>query len=86
MAFNWLCASWAFLCTSLWAGFWERVWHESFEHNPISLTIRYMVGADFGSATVLISLGALIGKVNAYQILFIATIETCFYALNQTLT
>lgn len=45
-----------------------------------------MVGADFGAATVLISLGALIGKVNAYQILFIATIETCFYALNQTLT
>ena len=45
-----------------------------------------MIDADFGAATVLITMGAVLGKVNAYQLLFIATIETCFAALNYTLT
>ena len=45
-----------------------------------------MTDADFGAATVLITMGALLGKVNAYQLLFVATIETCFAALAYTLT
>ena len=45
-----------------------------------------MIDADFGAATVLITMGGLLGKVNAYQLLFVATIETCFAALNYTLT
>lgn len=66
VVFNWVTASWAFLCASLWIGFWERVWHDHFEHNPIDLSIRYMVDADFGAATVLITMGAVLGKCNAY--------------------
>jgi len=66
IALNWIMAVWAFLCSSLWIGFWERVWHDDFEHHPIDLSIRHMIDADFGAATCLISLGAILGKVNAY--------------------
>lgn len=86
IAFNWITAAWAWLCAGLWIGLWERVWHNHFEHHPIELTIRSMIDADFGAATVLITMGALLGKVNAYQLLFVATVETCFAALNYTLT
>ena len=80
IAFNWITAAWAWLCAGLWIGLWERVWHNHFEHHPIELTIRSMIDADFGAATVLITMGALLGKVNAYQLLFVATVETCFAA------
>ncbi len=86
IAFNWITAAWAWLVAGLWIGLWERVWHNHFEHHPIELTIRWMIDADFGAATVLITMGALLGKVNAYQLLFVATVETCFAALNYTLT
>lgn len=86
LAFNFLTAAWAFLCSGLWIGFWERVWHDHFEHHKIELSVRQMCDADFGAATVLITMGALLGKVNAYQLLFVATIETCFAALCYTLT
>jgi len=39
IAFNWLTATWAFLCSTLWIGFWERVFHSDFENNPIDLSI-----------------------------------------------
>ena len=45
-----------------------------------------MIDADYGAITVLITMGAVVGKCNAYQLLFIATIETCFYTLAYILT
>ncbi len=38
--------------------------------------------AEFGSAAVLITFGALLGKCNVFQLWVIATIEVFFYSLN----
>ena len=42
-----------------------------------------MVSADYAAAAVLVSFGAVIGKVNSLQLLTIALLETFFYAVNE---
>lgn len=44
-----------------------------------------MINADYAVLVVLISLGALIGKVNSLQLLIIALVETLFFAVNETI-
>ena len=44
-----------------------------------------MINADYAVLVVLVSLGALIGKVNSLQLLIIALIETIFFAINESL-
>ena len=85
VAFNWIAAAWGLLTAVLWIGFWERVWHSKFEHNKIKLSIRSLIDADFAAASALIAFGVVLGKVNCFQTLFIATVLVCFYSLNYTL-
>lgn len=42
-----------------------------------------MIGGDFAAAAVLISFGACLGKINATQLIVMATIEVFLYSLNQ---
>ena len=42
-----------------------------------------MISADLAVLVVLISVGALIGKVNPLQLLIIAMLETIFFAVNE---
>ena len=44
-----------------------------------------MIGADLAVLVVLISIGALIGKVNPLQLLIIAMLETIFFAVNESI-
>jgi len=44
-----------------------------------------MINADYAVLVILISLGALIGKVNSLQLLIIALMETLFFAVNETI-
>lgn len=44
-----------------------------------------MIGADLVVLAVLITIGALIGKVNPLQLLIIAMLETIFLAVNKTI-
>lgn len=41
--------------------------------------------AEFGSGAVLITFGALLGRCNVFQLWIIATIEVCFYSLNNAI-
>jgi len=41
-----------------------------------------MINADFCAAAVMITFGALLGKVNLTQMLVISCLESFFYALN----
>ena len=42
-----------------------------------------LMRGDLGAACVLISMGAMLGKVNSFQLIVMAFIELIFYALNE---
>lgn len=48
--------------------------HSSFEDNMIELDIKMLVEGNFCAASILIAFGAVLGKVNAYQLLWMATV------------
>lgn len=50
--------------------------------SPIQLNIYNMIQGDYGAAAVLISFGALIGKVTFAQFFLLSTMEVIFYTLN----
>jgi len=51
----------------------------------IRVDIPALILGDFGAAVVLISFGALLGKVNLTQMWVLATFECLFYTLNEAL-
>jgi len=53
--------------------------------HKIEINLKTMVAADFGAGAVMISFGALLGKVNLVQLWLIASLEIIFYALNEAI-
>ena len=78
--FNFFVATWSvqwgILCVGLWHSVFENHWEK------INLNIVYLIEGDFAAGAVLISFGAVLGKVNSFQLLTMATIEVMFYAMN----
>eukprot|EP00744_Colponema_vietnamica_P004353 GILI01006516.1.p1 GENE.GILI01006516.1~~GILI01006516.1.p1 ORF type:complete len:498 (-),score=165.16 GILI01006516.1:503-1996(-) len=72
---------WGILCE----GFWERAMHhveegeKRWHHIPINL--NQLVNADFGAGAVLITFGALIGRVSITQMVVVALIEVCIFMI-----
>lgn len=50
--------------------------------SKIHVGLEQLIGGDFAAGAVLISFGAVLGKVNSFQLLVMATIETIFYSMN----
>jgi ammonium transporter Rh len=85
IGFNFLIAAWAIQCTILFFGFWEHV--IKYQHlEKININMRMLIQGDFGAASILISMGALLGKVSFVQLFTLVTIETIFYTLNAIVT
>eukprot|EP00298_Acanthocystis_sp_HF-20_P011461 c19405_g1_i2.p1 GENE.c19405_g1_i2~~c19405_g1_i2.p1 ORF type:complete len:455 (-),score=206.01 c19405_g1_i2:40-1404(-) len=80
VGWNFMVAAFAIQWTILCNGFWHCV-HKGVWKN-VALDVMALVHADFGAAAVLITFGAVLGKVNAFQLLTIAFIEIFFYSLN----
>lgn len=59
----------------------NQIYAEGHEH--IELSIQTLVTAEFAAATVLITYGAVLGKVSRLQLLVIGTLEVVFYAINE---
>lgn len=53
------------------------------EDGKILIDIQKIITADFAAATVLISMGALLGKVNHMQLIIMAVIETVLAQVNE---
>jgi ammonium transporter Rh len=72
----------------LWAilnrGFWERAVHNA-GWERIALTTTSFVGADFCAGAILISFGAMLGRVTASQLLVMAIIEVIIYSINESI-
>lgn len=66
-------------------------WHIIFDgllelsHNKgtIPIDVISLITADFGAAAVLISFGAVIGKTSPLQLVIMAILEICVYAVNE---
>ena len=54
-------------------------------HEKILLNIKSLITGDFAAGTVLISFGALLGKVSLNQLLMISILEIIFYSLNESI-
>jgi ammonium transporter Rh len=79
VGFTYICSAFAIECFILFNGFWKGAC-TSFKMIPMN--IETMINADFCAAAVMISFGALLGKVNLTQMLVITCLESFFYAIN----
>ncbi|KAK3600171.1 hypothetical protein CHS0354_018229 [Potamilus streckersoni] len=66
-----------------WAFLVRGVIHEVTHGEKIHITLLEMLSADFASATVLISFGAVLGKTSALQLLVMALIEVVLAQINE---
>lgn len=89
IGYNYLVAAWAIQIEILWSHFWDQV--TKYYHNPehsfqrLNLDTSVFLNADFGAASVLITMGAIVGKCSLYQLFIVANINIFFYALNKNI-
>ena len=89
VGFNYLIACWAIQIAILFTGFWHNIAEFYFDPNhewkKIELTVKYMILGDFAAGAVLISFGAILGKVSLFQLWAMATLEVFFYCMNEAI-
>ena len=80
VGFNFLIAALTLQWSILVVGFWHMALVEG-EFHKINLNIPALIIGDFGAGAVLITFGALLGKVSLFQMWIIALLEIIFYAM-----
>jgi len=81
VGFNYLAAALAIQVVPLFLGFWKKAIANNYS-GAILIDLTTLFNAEFGAAAVLITMGAVLGKVNDSQLAFVAIFESFFYALN----
>ncbi|XP_075719944.1 ammonium transporter Rh type A [Rhinoderma darwinii] len=66
-----------------WGTIMQGLWH--LHEGKIDIGIKSMINADFSTATVLISFGAVLGKTSPMQMLIMAILEIAIFACNEHL-
>ncbi|XP_071999877.1 ammonium transporter Rh type A [Engystomops pustulosus] len=66
-----------------WGALMQGLWH--LHGGKIEIGIKSMINADFSTATVLISFGAVLGKTSPLQMLIMAIFEITIFACNEHL-
>lgn len=69
----------------LWEGFWHKVFHNNFSHSEIDIDVVTLIKCSFAVAAVLISFGAIIGRVSPLELLLLGCIEVVGYSLNEAI-
>ena len=89
VGYNLLIAAFTIQIAVLWLGLWERIYEHSvepdghaFDHR-LEISIVTMIKSLFAAGTILISLGACLGKTTPTQLIVMALLEVCFFALNE---
>ena len=83
VGYNFLIAAYVMQITILIVGFWHQVFDGHWA--KISLDITSLIAGDFGAGAVLISFGAVLGKLSLAQLWCLGTLEIIFYGLNETI-
>jgi ammonium transporter Rh len=71
-----------------WSILSNAFWHQAFGLAPwhkVELVIETLITADFAAGAVLITFGAVLGKVTPAQLMLIALIEVCVYGINESI-
>lgn len=84
VGFNFLLSAWAFQLAILFMGFWHRAMHGEF-FGKISIDVPALINADFAAGACMITFGALLGKIDLFQLWILVTLEVFFYALNEAI-
>lgn len=84
VGFNFLLSAWAFQLGILFMGFWHRAMHGEFD-GKISIDIPALINADFAAGACMITFGALLGKIDLFQLWILVTLEVFFFALNEAI-
>uniref|UniRef100_A0A8C6NZU3 Ammonium transporter Rh type A n=2 Tax=Nothobranchius TaxID=28779 RepID=A0A8C6NZU3_NOTFU len=66
-----------------WGLLMQGIWH--MDHGKIKVNIFKMINADFSTATVLISFGAVLGKTSPVQLLIMTILEITIFSINEHL-
>jgi len=65
-------------------GFWHNALKEE-QFHKIELDLTSLIIGDFGAGAVLVTFGAVLGKLSLFQLWMLATIEIIFYSLNEVI-
>ena len=88
VGFNYIVAAWALQIYILFSGFWVNVcaYYNGEDHfKKIEIDITMITMADFAAGSCLIAFGVILGKCSLLQLWVLATIQVCFYALNEAI-
>uniref|UniRef100_A0A673HV15 Ammonium transporter Rh type A n=2 Tax=Sinocyclocheilus rhinocerous TaxID=307959 RepID=A0A673HV15_9TELE len=66
-----------------WGLLLQNIWH--MHNGKITINIEKMINADFSTATVLISFGAVLGKTSPVQLLIMTLLEITTFCINEHL-
>jgi len=66
-----------------WGLLMAGVWHLDHDTGKIKVGIYKMINADFSTATVLISFGAVLGKTSPLQLLIMTLLEITIFCINE---
>jgi ammonium transporter Rh len=64
VGFNYIIAAWALQCVIVFQGFWHSVILKGKIDHKINLDMIWVIFGDFGAATTLITMGAVLGKTS----------------------
>lgn len=81
LCFNWIISAWALQIAILTGGFWHNVWSGHWKKVHVNFTS--LILADFGAGAAMITFGALIGKCNLFQLLFLIFWQMIWFAFNE---
>jgi len=84
VGFNMLIAAYVLQITILITGFWHQLLVKK-EFHKIGLDIPALIIGDFGAGAVLITFGAVLGKISIMQLWCLATLEIFVYGLNEAI-
>jgi len=80
VAYNFILGAWSIQISMLLYGFWNAVFTGKW-NSRIPLDVTWLVEGDFAAASILIGMGAVLGKLSFMQYLVMATIQNVFYTM-----
>ena len=85
LCFNWVISAWALQWGILSQGFWHQVIKGEESLHKISISLDKLIVADFGAGVAMITFGAVLGRCNLQQLMFLTFWEMIWWGLNESI-
>lgn len=87
IGYNYLIAAWAIQIEILWNHFWHQVMRHYDDPGigfvKLRLGVNEILEGDLGAASVLVAMGAILGKCSLFQLFQVSCIHIFFYTINK---